>query len=66
MRSIAAGAGAVEVHGDEIVFSHGSICVGIGHYRWAIDAKGVLTLAPMPADECPGRARGLVGIDYTR
>lgn len=57
--------GRLEVDGDGLVFSHGSLCTGVGRYSWSVEGNE-LTFQSMAPDECPGRAAGLDGITFTR
>lgn len=57
--------GRLEVDGDALVFSHGSLCAGNGRYSWSVDGNE-LTFQSIEPDECPGRAAGLDGVTYTR
>lgn len=52
---LGAGAGRIEVEGDEITFSGSGGCPGSGTYRWSIEGEK-LHFEPVGPDACPFRA----------
>jgi hypothetical protein len=57
--------GRIEVFGDEIVFSHSSLCSGEGRYRWSVEGQTLL-FASIEPDVCDGRSKSLDDIEFTR
>jgi hypothetical protein len=57
--------GRIAVRGDEIDFSHSTLCEGTGTYRWTL-AAGALTFTSLQKDACRGRAEYLDGQTYTK
>ena len=57
--------GKITVRGDEIEFSHSTLCEGRGTYRWTL-APGSLTFTPIQEDECHGRAEYLDDQTFTK
>jgi hypothetical protein len=49
--------GAIEVHGDQIEFSHSSACPGIGIYRWSLNGDSLLFTSR--SEPCGGRSEAL-------
>lgn len=57
--------GRIAVRGDEIDFSHSTVCEATGTYRWTLEA-GALTFTSIQRDPCSGRAKVLDGKTYTK
>jgi len=58
--------GRIAVRGDEIDFSHSTVCEAAGTYRWTLDA-GALTFTSIQRDPCGrGRTKVLDGQTYTK
>lgn len=56
--------GRIAVRGDEIDFSHSTVCEATGTYRWTLEA-GALKFTSIQRDPC-GRAKVLDGQTYTK
>jgi hypothetical protein len=55
----------LEVVGQELVLSHGSLCGDEGRYRWSIEGD-TLRLEPIGPDPCDRRQPYFDGVTYTR
>jgi hypothetical protein len=61
----ASGQGRLELDGDALVFSHGSLCTGEGRYAWTLTGE-TLHFDSIGRDDCPGRESSLDGATYVR
>jgi hypothetical protein len=55
----------LEVFGQELVLSHGTLCAGDGRYRWTIEGD-TLRFEPIGPDNCERRQKSFDGVTYTR
>jgi hypothetical protein len=55
----------LEVFGQELVVSHGSLCAGDGRYRWSIEGD-TLRFESIGPDACDRRQPSFDGVAYTR
>lgn len=57
--------GRIAVRGEEIDFSHSTVCEATGTYRWTLEARA-LTFTSTQRDPCSGRAKVLDGQTFTK
>ena len=57
--------GRIAVRGDEIDFSHSTVCEGTGTYRWTLAASSLM-FTPIQRDACPRRAEVLDDQTYIK
>ena len=57
--------GRIAVRGDEIEFSHSTLCEGTGTYRWTLAASSLM-FTPIQRDACPRRAEVLDDQTYIK